>query len=1384
MARGAGGTVVLRDVLDIKEDVYAGDFKVELSQGFSGRSAGRVEEYVVTPQLQEQFGKALKLVRGAVRKNASYAAYLHGSFGAGKSHFLTVLHAVLNGDASARAKPRLREVIAEHDEWLRGRRFLMVPYHLVGAANLDEALLGGYVRAVREQHPDAPTPTVFRSDALLADARRMREQLGDDAFVRLLPAEDGGAADEDDDELQVIGAGGAWTAAELDEAFAAPAGDTRRERLESALLTGPMRSYAESARGDAAKYVPLENGLAAISRHARSLEYDGVVLFLDELVLWLQAHMRDRTFVNSEIQKLVKLIESGDADRPVPIVSFISRQRDLSQLVGSDVLGADVKAMEQALEYLNERFDTVDLEDRNLPEIIKERVLKPLPGKDTVLEAEFAKIDRTGQQVKDILLDGSGATQADWTDFRAVYPLSPALLNVLVALSGALQRERTGLKLVQQLLERNADAAVGRLIPLGDLWDVLVDGTGAAFTDKLKRESEAAVKFAAKARAHLLEKYGSDTHADFQADERFVKTMLLGALAPDVPALRRLTGARLAALNHGSVRSRTVPAGDVVVRRMRDLQAAFPSEVRSDGEADPVFSLHLSDLDIEPLLDAVAEEDKAGVRRVWLRDRLWEAIGVRDGQFVAEKEIVWRGTRRIAEFVFGNVRDRADLPDEQFTPATAGNVRFVVDYPFDDGDHYPSDDYHRVEELRKSGVTAPTLVWLTDFFSDQRRAQLGRLMRITFLLERDRLADYTGTFPPDDRAKVRRQLEVARDTLTDQLTGALAEVYGLARPTDANPGPEVPDGRHVLSLQPEFAQPREEGGKGFEANVLHLADGMFSALYPKHPDFGADRTGQRKAVTPAELRTALEWITRAMDEGGRANNVDSHHLKTVKRIVEPLELGTVHDGPLVMRSDWRTRVNQCAAGHQQRGDLDVEDIRGWIAKDLGYAGLDRLTGNLLIAAYALLDDRAWVLRGGPEREAPALQEIGPGWSLRAQPLPSEEEYGAARDRAARLFGVSAKPALYARNVNRLAEDLRARAEAWERDVAGVRASLDRHAALLGLDEPGAPRTVLLREAAGLLARLSRHGGDATALVRELAAFSPAAGERDLNTAMGSAGEVLAALDGTDWPALRNVHGLTGREDGVGDRARRLFTEIAQAARASEFERSLAQVLSGVREQANAIINAALRVESVVTDPPARPAAADVRVSEPEVATSHPGVPQRPEAGPEAGPDTWSGSSVDSGSFADTAGGGAPPRRSGRRLIPAGGDATALEQRLAAQLAAVQEEIRAFRAAHPDAGVEIVWQPVDGPVAHRGTEGSGAADASGAAHGGRAAGNPGAAHAPEAAHGSRTAGTVASSGTVRDPRTAYGSPAVGEAGRAGASGADRAGRADGGDGEVR
>jgi hypothetical protein len=67
------GELLLRDVIDIPESVHAGDFKVELSGGFT-HTEQRVAEYVVTDQLLAAFGKALSIVRAAVRDGSAHAA--------------------------------------------------------------------------------------------------------------------------------------------------------------------------------------------------------------------------------------------------------------------------------------------------------------------------------------------------------------------------------------------------------------------------------------------------------------------------------------------------------------------------------------------------------------------------------------------------------------------------------------------------------------------------------------------------------------------------------------------------------------------------------------------------------------------------------------------------------------------------------------------------------------------------------------------------------------------------------------------------------------------------------------------------------------------------------------------------------------------------------------------------------------------------------------------------------------------------------------------------------------------------------------------------------------------------------------------------------------
>ena len=66
----------------------------------------------------------------------------------------------------------------------------------------------------------------------------------------------------------------------------------------------------------------------------------------------------------------------------------------------------------------------------------------------------------------------------------------------MVDISGALQRERTALKLMQQLLVDYRDTLpVGQLMPLGAIFDVLARGADRPFTDKLRDEFETAKRF-------------------------------------------------------------------------------------------------------------------------------------------------------------------------------------------------------------------------------------------------------------------------------------------------------------------------------------------------------------------------------------------------------------------------------------------------------------------------------------------------------------------------------------------------------------------------------------------------------------------------------------------------------------------------------------------------------------------------------------------------------------------------------------------------------------------------------------------------------------------------------------------------------------------------
>ncbi|MGH8646327.1 MAG: hypothetical protein ACREX4_18450 [Gammaproteobacteria bacterium] len=353
----------IRELIHIPERVHQGDFVLKLTEGVS-HAEQTLQDYVVTPQLVQCFDNALGFIRQAVETRSSKAAYLHGSFGAGKSHFMAVLNLLLSGDVRARSITELADAVARHNAWTQGKRFLLIPYHMIGSRDMESAILGQYADFVREHHPEAPVPGFYLADGLFQDAVRLRQQLGAPQFFKQVNADGAGGGDSGGGEL-----GGGWDATSFEAAMLEPPRGEERMRLVGDLIARFFTAYAAMAESRGEAFVPLDDGLSILSKHAKDLDYDAVILFLDELVLWLASRAADVAFVSSEGTKLVKLVEATHADRPIPLVSFVARQRDLRELVGENLAGALQLQFADVLKHWEARFHVITLEDGNLPAI-------------------------------------------------------------------------------------------------------------------------------------------------------------------------------------------------------------------------------------------------------------------------------------------------------------------------------------------------------------------------------------------------------------------------------------------------------------------------------------------------------------------------------------------------------------------------------------------------------------------------------------------------------------------------------------------------------------------------------------------------------------------------------------------------------------------------------------------------------------------------------------------------------------------------------------------------------------------------------------------------------------------------------------------------------
>lgn len=1180
---------LLRELIHIPERVHQGDFVLQLSRGVTDAD-GTLRDYVVTPQLRTAFGDALNFIQGAVQAQSSKAAYLHGSFGSGKSHFMAVLNLILSGNTHARAIPELAEVVAKHD-WTHGRKFLLVPYHMIGERDMESAILGTYAEFVRRKHPEAPVPGFYLAEGLFKDAQAWRSRMGDEGFFAQLSQ---GAGAGGDDGWGDFAAG--WDAVSFESALREPPAGEERSRLVADLIAQFFPSY-QSLAGTSEAFVSLDDGLSIMSRHAQALGYDAVILFLDELVLWLASHAADASFVSREGTKLVKLVEATNADRPIPLVSFVARQRDLRDLVGDNLAGSVQLQFSDVLKHWEARFHTITLEDRNLPAIAEKRVLRPVDeAARQALQDEFDKILRVRKEVLDTLLTST----ADREMFRKVYPFSPALVQTLIAVSAALQRERTALKLMMQLLvDRRDTLELGQLIPVGDLWDAIAEGD-EPFSEGMRIHFDNAKRLYTQRILPLLERENGVTMeavrlgmADplrankLRNEARILKTLLLAALVPEVESLKALTANRLAALNHGTFRS-PIPGQEAqdLLRKCRNWAGEI-GELRLTEDMSPTISIHVTGVDIEPILRAASAHDNPGNRRNALRQMLFEQLGIKNaGTIFTTYEFLWKGTTREVEVYFENARE---LTDDRLR-GRSGSWSVFIDIPFDEPGYGPADDIAKLNAYR--GGDTRTLVWMPSFLSPKALADLGRFVVLDYILQGERFDSYSTVYSHDERNLARAVARNQHAQLRVKLRSQIDVAYGVAtEPRDAVSEPLSPD-QQFISLDRTLA-PRPPVGADLKSAFEQLLGQLFTHQYPAHPEFDTE-------IRAADVRKVWAEVERAIEAPEQRLLVQDQKLRrTVRSIVLPCRIAQMGEMHLLIEHNW--------AGHFARqlareggGTITVAKLREWIDTPQPM-GLLRELQNLIILAYAVSTNRIFMQRGGPVE--PTVDSLADDLELREQTLPDQAHWETALHRSASLFGRTLAQTRNAANVGRLVDDIQQTAAGLREPVAGLVAQLTNRLQRFGNAQTSS-RLRSAQSAQSLLASLAQATPEA--FVSVLAQAPLETSEAAVARTLGQAQACADTLRQGDWTVFEFLRDATDHRRTA---AQVIGARLAEILDADEHVVPLKRAFEEIYRNA---------MQAVMAPAPAAPVPAPVPVPEPQ---PHPvtGTPTQPSPQPSAPP---------------------------------------------------------------------------------------------------------------------------------------------------------------------
>ena len=548
-----------------------------------------------------------------------------------------------------------------------------------------------------------------------------------------------------------------------------------------------------------------------------------------------------------------------------------------------------------------------------------------------------------------------------------------------------------------------------------------------------------------------------------------------------MPALKELTAARLASLNHGSIRS-PLPGSEagIVLAKVREWNRKVP-EIHIGGDPrNPVIRVQLSDVDYESVVENAKGEDNEGRRRELLKDLVREAIGIteRDPDVfgVYAHPVIWRGSRREVDVVFGNVRDAGWLTEDHFR-ARPGTWRFVIDYPFDEAGHSAAEDLDRVDRLAEGGLKSRTIVWLPRFLSEDRMRDVRRLVILDWLLSGTGERWTTQRRPPvrgGPGAGQGHPGEPAHRRCGRRCAARCRSATARRR------RPPAPWPRTARTTGCWSASTRASPRPRRSARTWPRRSATWSTRRSARPTRGIRGSSRATSRSPCGTwprctRTwSGPWPTRSGGSGWRATS--------------PPSAGS----PTRCRSAWPARRTSCSATTGSRGarsssgpppaTASSRRTRSpWARSGAGWTrsgpqlGLRDEVADLIVLAWAALRQRAWYQHGS-SIPAPRPGATRPDMELRPEPLPAPADWEAATSRAEVLFGIQANPYLTAAGLAEFTETLRARLDVVADSAAGLVQRVELAYQHLGLPDDRPGRLATARAGATLVEALRRAGG--------------------------------------------------------------------------------------------------------------------------------------------------------------------------------------------------------------------------------------------------------------------------------------------------------------------